>query len=199
MAQNINKLEIDFLSGAINYRLKYGGGKRQALPKAIGMKNYKSVRIIDATAGLGRDAFLLASLGANVTLIERSKKIYCLLNAAIKRAKDGSEEVQEIIARMTLIHGDAKVLLPSLNPQIILIDPMHPERKKSALVKQQMRQLRKIVGADEDAAELINIALNCASKRVVLKWPQNSPLPKINKDPTHQIKGKTTRYDVFMI
>jgi len=193
------ELEIDFLSGAIAHRLKYGGGKGQTLPKAIGMKIDKEPKVIDATAGLGRDAFLLASLGAKVTMIERSKAIYEKLFLAMQRAREQGGDIAKIIANMQLIHGDAKRLIPTLNPEIILIDPMHPERKKSALVKQEMRFLREIVGTDDDASELINIALKFAKKRVVLKWPQNATLPKDIRPPSHQIRGKTTRYDVFMI
>ncbi len=117
----------------------------------------------------------------------------------MQRAKEQGGDIAKIIVNMQLIHGDAKDLIPTLNPEIILIDPMHPERKKSALVKQEMRFLREIVGTDDDANELINIALKFAKKRVVLKWPQNASLPEDIRPPSHQIRGKTTRYDVFMI
>jgi len=199
MQQDADDLTINFLGGAIVHRLKFGGGRGQALPKAIGMKTNKNPHIVDATAGLGRDSFLLASLGAEVIMIERSKQIYQKLNRAMNEAKEAGGEIADIVNRMQLIHGDAKTLLSTLKPEIILIDPMHPERKNSALVKKEMRQLREIVGADEDAKELINIALKNASKRVVIKWPQNANLPNGVIAPSHQITGKSTRYDVFMI
>jgi hypothetical protein len=72
--------------------------------------------IIDATAGLGRDAFLLASLGATVTMIERSADMHALLLDGMARALDAGGVTAEIISRMTLIHGDAIQLLPSLSP-----------------------------------------------------------------------------------
>ena len=193
----MDELRIDFTSGAVAHRRQFGGGRGQALPRAVGMKSGKTPDIVDATAGLGRDAFLLASLGARVTLIERSPRMHALLANALARAIDS--EVGEIVSRMTLLFGDAKVLLPTLSPDVILIDPMHPERKKSALVKKEMRLIRQIVGVDSDAAELINVALDCARKRVVLKWPQKAdPLAGVPV-PSHQITGKSTRYDVFMV
>jgi len=194
----LSELRVDFLSGAVAHRFKYGGGRGQALPKAIGMKTNKNPRVVDATAGLGRDAFLLASLGAKITLIERSKQMFELLSDGLGRASEAGGEIGEIISRMTLLHGDAKELLPKLSPEIILVDPMHPERKDSALVKIELRQIREIVGIDDDASELMQIALKTACKRVVLKWPQKaSPMSGI-KAPSHQILGKSTRYDVFI-
>ncbi len=189
---------MDFIAGAVAHRFKFGGGINQALPKAIGMKIYKKPHVIDATAGLGRDAFLLASLGAQVTLIERSAQMHKLLQEGMLQASEHSTELNEIIKRMTLIYGDAKEILPSLKPEIILIDPMHPERKQSALVKIELRQIREIVGTDEDAIELMHIALETATKRVVLKWPQKAKPMLGIKTPSHQIIGKTTRYDVFI-
>ncbi len=191
------ELHIDFTSGAVAHRLKFGGGRGQGLPRAAGMKNGHNPVIVDATAGLGRDGFLLASLGANVTLIERSEQMHTLLENALKHGANHSETA-EIISRMTLLFGDAKTLLPTLRPEVILIDPMHPPRGNSALVKLEMRQIRGIVGADTDSAELMNIALNSASNRVVLKWPRKAESMAGIPDFSHQILGKSTRYDVFM-
>lgn len=193
------ELVCDFTTGAIAHRMKFGGGRNQALPRAVGLSQGRTPQIVDATAGLGRDAFLLASLGANVTLIERSQTIHDLLQAAITKARKAEGVVAEIANRMTLLKGDAREILLTLKPEVILIDPMHPPRKNSALVKKEMRLLRDIVGADPDALELMKVALASATKRVVLKWPQKAdPLAGL-KPPSHQITGKTTRYDVFMM
>lgn len=198
MANDPGKLVCDFTGGAVGHRLRQGGGRGQALPKAVGMKGGKTPDIVDATAGLGRDAFLLASLGAKVTLIERSAEMHQLLEQGMQRAKTHSNEIAEIISRMTLIHGDAKDVLTDLAPMVILIDPMHPPRKNSALVKKEMRQIRDIVGTDEDSVDLMNVALSVATNRVVLKWPARAePMVGI-RPPSHQFIGKSTRYDVFM-
>lgn len=190
------ELSIDFTSGAVAHRLRFGGGRGQDLPKAVGLKKGACPHVVDATAGLGRDAFLLASLGAQVTLIERSPQMHSLLAAALAQAK--TSEMAEIVARMELHHGDAKTLLPALTPEVVLVDPMHPPRGNSALVKQEMRQLREIVGEDPDAVALIHTALATARNRVVLKWPRKAALPVGLPAPSHQILGKSTRYDVWM-
>ena len=191
-------LKCDFLKGAISHRLRFGGGRGQHLPKAVGLKGGQSPIIIDATAGLGRDAFLLASLGSQVTLIERSDIIHELLAAGMEAAHQAGGQHKEIIERMTLIHGNSIELLPRMHADVVLVDPMHPPRKKSALVKAEMRAIRDIVGFDEDQLLLIETALAIAAKRVVLKWPARAaPLAGL-RPASYQITGKSIRYDVFM-
>ena len=191
-------LKCDFLQGAIRHRLRFGGGRGQHLPRAVGLKGGQSPTIIDATAGLGRDAFLLASLGSKVTLIERSDIIHKLLAAGMEAARQAGGQHKDIIERMTLIHGDSIELLPFMHADVVLVDPMHPPRKKSALVKAEMRAIRDIVGFDEDQRLLVETALAMTTKRVVLKWPaQAAPLTGL-RPASHQIIGKSIRYDVFM-
>ena len=191
-------LSCNFVGGAVQHRLRFGGGRGQDLPKAAGLKLGINPHIIDATAGLGRDAFLLASLGATVTMIERSADMHALLHDGMARALDAGGMTAEIINRMTLIHGDSIQLLPELSPEIVLVDPMHPPRNKSALVKAEMRQIRAIVGIDDDQNCLMQTALAHASRRVVLKWPAKAA-PMADIPPaSHQIVGKSVRYYVFM-
>ena len=192
-------LKCDFLQGKVNNRLRLGEGRRQHLPRAVGMKGGQLPTIIDATAGLGRDAFLLASLGSEVTLIERSDVIHELLSAGMKAARQASGQHRNIIERMKLVHGDSVLLLPHMQADVVLVDPMHPPRQKSALVKAEMRAIRDIVGADEDQLLLVETALAMAKKRVVLKWPAKAEPLKGLLPASHQIIGKTVRYDVFMI
>ena len=194
----VRALRCDFVGGAVQHRLRFGGGRGQDLPKAAGFKPGINPHIIDATAGLGRDAFLLASLGATVTMIERSTDMHALLLDGMVRALDTGGVTAEIISRMTLIHGDAIQLLPGLSPEIVLVDPMHPPRNKSALVKAEMRQIRAIVGIDDDQTRLMQTALAHASRRVVLKWPAKAAPMAYIPPASHQIIGKSVRYDVFM-
>jgi 16S rRNA (guanine1516-N2)-methyltransferase len=193
------ELRVDFVEGAVAHRLRFGGGRGQDLAKAMGLKAGKTPMIVDATAGLGRDSFLLASLGAQVILIERSERMHALLVQGMNRAARQGGHYREIIGRMTLLKGDAKDLIPELFSEAILIDPMHPERKNSALVRQDLRQVREIVGSDDDAADLVRLAIKHARKRVVLKWPAKADPIEGVPTCTHKIRGKTTRYDVFMI
>ena len=191
-------LKCSFIEGPILHRLKYGKGRGQNLAKAVGMKFNKNRNIIDATAGLGYDSFILASLGAKVTLIERSQKMYELLQNGIDEGISFGGEIEKIINRMELLFGDSKDILPKLTPEVIMIDTMYKDRKKTALVKNNMRLVRDIVGPDPDYIELLEVALNCATNRVVLKQPRYAdPIKEIGKC-SHQILGKTIRYDIFM-
>jgi 16S rRNA (guanine1516-N2)-methyltransferase len=199
MTQAAGALRVDFVSGAVAHRLRFGGGRGQALAKAMGLRAGKTPMIVDATAGLGRDAFLLASLGAQVVLIERSEEMHSLLVQGMKRAVQEGGEFSEIIGRMTLMKGDAKDLLPELSGEAILIDPMHPPRNNSALVKRELRQVREIVGTDVDAVDLVRVALETARNRVVLKWPAKADPINGIRACSHKIIGKSTRYDVFMV
>ena len=191
-------LKCSFIEGPILHRLKYGKGRGQNLAKAIGMKFNKNRTIVDATAGLGYDAFILASLGANVILIERSKIMFNLLQEALTEAQNFGGDISAIIKRMDLIYGDSKDILPKLKPEVISIDTMYKERKKSALVKNSMRLVREVVGSDPDYLELIDVALNQASNRVVIKLPRYSDENNNYKPYSHQILGKSIRYDVHM-
>ena len=191
-------LKCSFIEGPILHRLKYGKGRGQNLAKAVGMKFNKNRNIIDATAGLGYDSFILASLGAKVTLIERSKKMHEILQIGIDEGVSFGGEIEKIINRMDLLFGDSKDILPKLSPEVIMIDTMYKDRKKTALVKNNMRLVREIVGPDSDYIELLEVALNCAKNRVVLKQPRYAdPINEIRKC-SHQILGKTIRYDIFM-
>ena len=191
-------LKCSFIEGPILHRLKYGKGRGQNLAKAVGMKFNKNRNIIDATAGLGYDSFILASLGAKVTLIERSQKMHELLQNGINEGISFGGEIEKIINRMELLFGDSKDILPKLTPEVIMIDTMYKERKKTALVKNNMRLVREIVGPDTDYIELLEVALNCAKNRVVLKQPRYAEPIKDIKKCSHQIIGKTIRYDIFM-
>ena len=189
---------VDFLGGAVGHRWRSGAGRGHALVRAVGLKPGKPLTVVDATAGLGRDAFLLASLGADVTLIDRSPAVHALLAEAIAALAAAGPEAASIAARMTLVYGDARALLPGLSADVVTVDPMHPARLGSALVKAEMRQLRALVGDDPDCSSLISGAYASHASRVVLKWPLRVPLPCGLPAPSHALRGKTVRYEVFV-
>src|SRR6185312_14993152 len=169
----IETLTIDFLTGKMGYRSRHSRIGNELLAKAIGIKGAYKPTVIDATAGLGRDAFIMAILGCQVTMLERSTTIATLLQTALEQALIETKIV------LSLINVDAKnyflTLKPEHYPDVIYLDPMYPERKKSALVKKEMRVLRTIVRDDPDADELLKIALTHAKKRVVVKRAKTAP------------------------
>ena len=191
-------LVCDFLGGAVGHRFRTEGARGNALARACGIAKGALPSVIDATAGLARDAFMLAGLGVQVTLIERSPAVHAALTSGLAAARADPSAAQ-VVGRMTLLQGDSRRLLGELSADVVLVDPMHPPRGNTALVKQEMRSLRALVGDDPDAQDLMHAALACAKKRVVLKWPVRAPPMAGLRAPSHQIVGKTTRYDVLII
>lgn len=191
-------VRVDFVEGAVAHRRLFGGGTGQMIAKAVGVQSGVRPQVLDATAGLGRDAFVLASLGCQMTLIERQPLIAALLEDGLARAK-GDAEVGPIVAHMQLLHGDAIQLMAGwvgTPPQVIYLDPMFPHRDKTALVKKEMRLFRPLVGADQDAPALLAAALELASHRVVVKRPRKAPCIEGPK-PSYALEGKSSRYDIY--
>lgn len=192
----------EFLTGPLGYRCRKGGGKNQAIARAIGLKSRKdTISVVDATAGLGRDAFVLASLGCQVQLVERSPIIAKLLLDGLTRAKQDQKAAQ-IVEHMDVVIEDAKKVLEALTldncPDVVYLDPMFPHQDKSALAKIEMRLIRDIVGDDFDADALLPIALKKARKRVVVKRAWGAPA-LAGSSPSFMIEGKSSRYDIYLI
>jgi 16S rRNA (guanine1516-N2)-methyltransferase len=191
-------VRVDFLEGAVAHRRQHGGGSGQMIAKAVGIQSGVRPVVLDATAGLGRDAFLLAQLGCSVTLIERHPLIGALLADGLGRALLDLE-VGPIIQRMHLRLGNAIELIRDWSaepPQVIYLDPMFPHREKSSLVKKEMRVFRPLVGDDDDAVQLLQVALELATHRVVVKRPRKAP-SVCGKPPGYVLEGKSSRYDVY--
>jgi len=195
-------LYVDFLSEALNYRRQHGGGIKQALARAVGIKSGIRPSVLDTTAGLGKDSFLLATMGCKVTMIERSPLLAELLRDGLERIANSSGNDLLIHNRITLIQGNAIAYMAeqekNLPPDTIYLDPMYPHSRKSALNKQDMRTIRHLVGDDSDGDLLLEAALKYAGKRVVVKRPKAAPL-LTERSPSHVISMKNSRYDVYMI
>lgn len=187
---NFSPLYCDFSHRT--WQKRRDAGKKQGLVRAC--KPGPGVRIIDTTAGWGRDAAVLASFGAEVLMLERQPIVAALLKDALARRDEQSKK----ILNLKLCQLDAKIYLQNLAfqdyPDVIYIDPMHPARQKSALVKKDMQALQELLGVDEDAQSLVEIALLRVLKRVVVKWPQHLP-PLLT--PTAVIPGKVVRFDLY--
>jgi len=200
--QTPGPVRVDFVGGAMGHRQRFGGGRGQALARAVGMKPGFSPDIWDATAGLGRDGFVLASLGSRVTLCERSPVLASLLHDALRRAADDSTIGDWIRERLQLINADSRRCLQSAaqtpRPQVVYMDPMYPAGKGHVQVKKHMHALQQIAGPDLDSAELLDIALQTALRRVVVKRPKRAGWIQ-NRKPDTTIESKKTRYDIYVI
>ena len=189
LSEGFSPLFVDFNS--ISVQKRRDEGKQQGLVRAC--KPVKGMRILDATAGWGRDAAVLASFGAEVLMLERQPMMAALLADGLSRLPP------ETPLKLSLLHVDAKQHLQTLSeeqyPDVIYIDPMHPVRQKSALVKKDMQVLQHLIGADNDVLALIQLAITRALHRVIVKWPQR--LPALLQ-PDASIAGKTVRFDIYM-
>ena len=191
-------VRVDFGEGGAAHRRLYGGGSGQMIAKAVGVAQGVRPRVLDATAGLGKDGFVLATLGCEMSLIERQPLIGALLEDGLARGALDAE-VAPIVARMHLLKGNSIELMRNWEgepPQVIYLDPMFPHREKSALVKKEMRLFRPLVGDDNDAPALLAAALALASHRVVVKRPRKAPCIEGPK-PSHGLEGKSSRYDIY--
>jgi 16S rRNA (guanine1516-N2)-methyltransferase len=195
----LKPLKVDFLSGKNAYRQMQLTRRSELIARAVGLKGTTNLTVLDTTAGLGRDAYVLASLGAEVLMLERSPIIAALLQDGLERLL-GSEQGQSL--KLKLINVDAFSYLASLQekdyPDVIYLDPMYPERNKSALVKKEMRFLQQLIGDDADAAELLFLALKKARRRVVVKRPRLAAA-LASCPPDLFFAGQSSKFDVYLL
>lgn len=199
------RMVVDFLSGALQYRARIRQARSELLVRACGVPNDgSSWRVVDATAGLGRDAFLLAVCGAEVTLLERHPVLVLLLEEALTAL---ATVHADIAARLHLVAHEAVGWLQALpadaRPEVVYCDPMFPPRTKSAAVSGEMQVLHRLVGETPDAGDLLAAALRAATRRVVVKRPLRADplcatgLEKIR--PSYALSGRASRFDVYLI
>ncbi len=187
-------VRVDFRS----VDLRTGAGnlsRNQPLARAIGRKNRT---VVDATAGLGHDAALLALIGYRVTAVERSPIIAALLADGVRRALADERLGEAFGDRLRVVAGDSREVLSAIDepPDVVYLDPMYPpKRKSSALAKKGVRLLRLLVGDDADAEELLEVALTYTGGRVVVKRP-NYAKP-LRPGPVAAVKSKLVRYDIY--
>lgn len=191
-------LRIDFCNGEHAARAARASIKQEAIARACGMHKLKQPHILDGTAGLGRDALVLASLGATVGLNERQPEVAALLQDALERLAHCDPDLSQ-----RLYFAGSDCFAVNFNPAqpfaVVYLDPMYPKGDKvqRAAVKKDMQMFQHLVGTDHDADALLEPALALASQRVVVKRPQHADFLGGRK-PTHQIISKKHRFDVYL-
>ena len=183
-------------------RVKQHAVSKELLAKAAKIKGADHELVaVDATAGLGEDSLVLAAAGFKVLMYEKNPVIYQLLCDTIQRARE-IPELAEIAARMHPHNGDSIQALKDMAAQdgsadVILLDPMFPERQKSALVKKKLQMIQKLEVPCMDEIELVRTAMEARPKKVVIKRPPKGPYLAGLK-PDHSIQGKAVRFDCFV-
>ena len=188
---------FDFTQGAIGYRLRQNRGWNEQLVKALKISRSEPGTVIDCTAGLGRDMFILASLGCQVLAFERNPIIFEQLQLALEKASE-TPDFSQAAQRIKLYFGTAADYQSGISEPIwaVYCDPMFPEREKSAAVKKEAAFLHQTVGEDADADQLLESALKFNPKRVVIKRSKNAPF-LLELPPHHQIKSDRVRFDIY--
>ncbi|MBK6738157.1 MAG: class I SAM-dependent methyltransferase [Haliea sp.] len=192
---------VDFGSAAMRHRRH--AGARELLGRAVGQGGKKMLRVLDATAGLGTDAFVLADQGSEVVLCEREPVIAELLRSGLQvAAGSGDPWLINVSQRMSLCPGDARALAPGhlQGVDVIYLDPMFPPRRKSAAVRKEMALFHSLLAHaidPQDADALLLWALRQDVARVVVKRPAKAPCLAA-REPSHTISGKAVRYDVYV-
>ena len=166
--------------------------------KAAKIRGKDSPTVIDATAGLGEDSFLLAAAGFSVTLCEYNPVICALLQNGIERAKC-VPQLKAAAERMTVYAGDSIEYMASLTekPDVVLLDPMFPERQKSALLKKKFQLIQQLESPCSDEEALLNAAVNLRPHKIVIKRPLKGAF-LAGRKPDYSLNGKAIRYDCLV-
>jgi 16S rRNA (guanine1516-N2)-methyltransferase len=190
-------MAVDWAGALLDSLRRPGASRRLALARAVGALGPRTV-VLDATAGLGRDAFRLAALGATVVAAERSPVLAVLLEDGLRRAGRDPALAACLGGRLSVRASDARELLGGAwAPDVVLIDPMYPDAGRSALPHGEMQVLRRLLGPDEDADALFCAARSAARGRVVVKRHVRDP-PLGGEPPTRSVPGRSTRFDVYL-
>ena len=179
-------------------RIGSGRLQHEMLVKLAKTKSAHPVAV-DATAGMGEDALLLAAAGYEVRLFESDAVIAALLKDALQRAKK-NPQLADIVGRMTLIEGDSVDGMARLTvePELVYLDPMFPARGKSGLVNKKLQLIQKLEQPCAQEEELLAAACALHPKKIIIKRPLNGAF-LAGRKPSYSVKGKAIRYDCIVL
>uniref|UniRef100_A5WCV6 Ribosomal RNA small subunit methyltransferase J n=1 Tax=Psychrobacter sp. (strain PRwf-1) TaxID=349106 RepID=A5WCV6_PSYWF len=176
-------------------RVVSAGRKSELLLQAT--KLTASSRVLDATAGFGHDSLILASSGAQLTLLERNPLMVLLLKYE-QQMMAKQPNWQKLMARLHIVCAEStEYMQPAptacdLQAQtishafdVIYLDPMFPENSyahssKGAKVGKHMQALHQIAEPPslKEEQALLSLALSFVAPggRVVVKRPIQAPV-----------------------
>ena len=183
-------VRVDFSAGAIQQRAR-DDLRGQHLVRAVGT----GLEVLDATAGLGRDAFLLASAGNRLHLLEREPAIHALLADGLRRAAS-EPDLAPVVERMRLHRADFRDWGEERRYDVVYLDPMFPRPRKRARGKKEMVFLQQLAGEGEESG-LLAKALKYVRAKVVVKRPPKEAWLDAT-EPSFSYRGRVSRYDVYL-
>jgi 16S rRNA (guanine1516-N2)-methyltransferase len=196
--KNKRRVLVDFSLASLRQRVQSGG--KDLLIRACGLHKAKHPirKVIDATAGFGGDAWVLAAQGVDVLAIEQDPLVAALLQNALQRALvQGLHGAQNL----TFMGGNSMLVKAQSRVDIVYIDPMFSAGRRSAASSKSMSFLQDWLASrysEERQIALFDWALSLASYRVVVKRALKAEWLSSHA-PTFQIKGKTHRFDVYQV
>lgn len=198
---SLGAVSVDFDDKSLAWRQRHPA-QPETLLKAVGLRSGQALRILDGTAGFGLDAFILASTGCEVLMLERNAWVHALLADGLHRAAGSDDErVRKAVSRMQLLHADSTLVASESiggAPDVVYLDPMFPERRrKSAKVKKHMAMLQLLLDAEPDAPGLLAWAMGLGARRVVVKRPRIAGFLDACK-PSYQLPGSSSRFDIYL-
>lgn len=180
-------------------RIRRNNLSGELLVRAAKIRGKSGVQtVLDATAGLGEDSFLLAASGFSVLLYERDPVISLMLKDALRRAA-ADPDIAQIAGRMRLFEEDSVAAMRHLAepPDVILLDPMFPARQKSSLIKKKFQLLQHLEQPCRDENDLMEAAVSAGPRRIVIKRPLKGPY-LAGRKPDFIIRGNSIRYDCIV-
>ncbi|MBA1148217.1 class I SAM-dependent methyltransferase [Ectothiorhodospiraceae bacterium WFHF3C12] len=198
-ARGPGPVRVDFAERRLQHRLRHATPSREALARAVGLPGQPGLQVLDTTGGLGMDAFVLAGLGAHVSVLERHPVIYELLRDGLRRALS-DPRTAEAAARIALLRRDARAHFAELEkpPEALYLDPMYPAGTKGGEVKKGMRSLQRLLGPDAAEESLFEAAWSCRPRRLVIKRPRRAGVYRPGQR-KFALEGRHTRFDVYLV
>ena len=180
------------------HRVTNGRLQHEMLVKAASSEK-EGRKAIDATAGMGEDAFLLAAQGYEVTLYEQNPVVAALLKDAIRRAKK-NQILKDIAGRMKVVEADSvESMSKLLDPvDVIYLDPMFPARQKSSLINKKLQLIQKLEPPCSEETDLFDAAIRANPEKIIVKRPLKSKF-LAGREPSYTLKGKAIRYDCYVL
>lgn len=201
-------------------RVVSAGRKSELLLQAA--KLTADSEVIDATAGFGHDSLILASTGAQVTMLEQQPLMALLLLVEQLRMST-LPNWQKLMSRLQIINTDALTYFARFNNylgngneqaiDVIYLDPMFPEDSyqdsktgKGAKVGKHMQALHQLAHPPtlDEEQQLLQSAQAVVSQngqkqgRVIVKRPQFAP-SLADQQPSESWNNEAVRFDGYFV
>ncbi len=160
-------------------KLKRGPGRQHPMLRAIAPLTLPvPSTVVDATLGLGQDAFHMGiMLETNVLGVEASPVILALLEEGTARLRRAGDRWSEGVGRLSVLPGDAETALAGMQTSahpVVFLDPMFESPLRSPPGWEVFRSFAVSAPLTEEA---LRQAVRVAADRVVLKVPRSGRAP----------------------